>query len=55
MFTIIVIEIIEMNGFFLKYVLWVPPPNPLNSYRLILLWLLSMPGTSSPKECSNPT
>jgi len=43
LFSIVVMEIMEMNGFFLKYVLWIPPPNPLNSYRLLILWLLSMP------------
>ena len=44
LFIIVVMEIMEMNGFFLKYVLWIPPPNPLNSYRLLILWLLSLPG-----------
>jgi phosphatidylserine synthase 2 len=23
----------ELNVFFLKYALWVPPTNPLNTYR----------------------
>jgi phosphatidylserine synthase 2 len=30
---------VEANVFFLKYALWVPPTNPLNTARLIL-WLL---------------
>lgn len=30
---------VEVNVFFLKYALWVPPPNPLNVARLVL-WLL---------------
>jgi phosphatidylserine synthase 2 len=35
----------QVNAFFLKYVLWVPPLNPLNTYRLILLFLLALPAT----------
>ena len=35
--------VIEVNAFFLKYVLWVPPLNPLNTYRLILLFLMGIP------------
>ena len=35
--------LIEVNAFFLKYVLWIPPLNPLNTYRLILLFLLGIP------------
>ena len=27
----------DLNVFFLKYALWLPPTNPLNTYRL-LLW-----------------
>ena len=34
-----------MNAFFLKYVLWIPPLNPLNTYRLILLFLGALPAT----------
>lgn len=34
-----------MNAFFLKYLLWIPPLNPLNSYRLLLLFLLALPAT----------
>lgn len=30
---------VEVNVFFLKYALWVPPTHPLNTARL-LLWLL---------------
>ena len=35
--------LIEVNAFFLKYVLWIPPLNPLNTYRLILLFLMGIP------------
>lgn len=33
----------EVNAFFLKYVLWIPPRNPLNTFRLALLFLLALP------------
>jgi phosphatidylserine synthase 2 len=35
--------LVEVNAFFLKYVLWVPPLNPLNTYRLCLFFLLGIP------------
>ena len=34
---------VEVNAFFLKYELWVPPRNPLNTYRLLLWWLIANP------------
>lgn len=34
----------ELNCFYLKYLLWVPPEHPLNTYRLILLFFLALPG-----------
>jgi len=34
-----------VNAFFLKYVLWIPPLNPLNTYRLILLFMGALPAT----------
>jgi len=40
---IVMMEVVEMNGFFLKYVLWIPPANPLNTMRLLLFCLLSIP------------
>jgi phosphatidylserine synthase 2 len=42
-FIIIVINVIELNCFFLKYVLWHPPPHPLVPGRLFVWWLFSMP------------
>ena len=36
-------SIIELNAFFLKYVLWIPPTNNLNIYRLCLIFMLSIP------------
>lgn len=40
---VVVILLVEVNGFFLKYLLWVPPLNPLITYRLILLFLMAVP------------
>nr|GLL32232.1 CDP-diacylglycerol--serine O-phosphatidyltransferase 1-like isoform X1 [Ipomoea trifida] len=34
---------VELNTFFLKFSLWVPPRNPLIIYRLILWWLIAIP------------
>jgi hypothetical protein len=36
MLPVAVMLTFELNVFFLKYALWVPPTNPLNTYRLIL-------------------
>lgn len=41
--AIAVTLLFEVNAFFLKYVLWIPPRNPLNTYRLVLLFLLALP------------
>lgn len=30
-------------GFFLKFILWIPPLNPLNSYRLAVWWMIANP------------
>lgn len=35
--------IFEVNHFFLKYALWVPPTNPMNTYILIIQWLAGIP------------
>ncbi len=34
----------QVNVFFLKYALWIPPTNPLNTYRLLLWFLCALPG-----------
>lgn len=31
----------ELNTFYLKYILWIPPPNFLCLGRLIFMWLIS--------------
>ncbi|XP_057841329.2 CDP-diacylglycerol--serine O-phosphatidyltransferase 1 isoform X3 [Cryptomeria japonica] len=40
---IIVFLTVELNAFFLKFCLWIPPRNPLNAYRLIIWWLIAVP------------
>lgn len=34
---------VELNTFFLKFCLWIPPRNPVIVYRLILWWLIAIP------------
>lgn len=43
-FPAAIILLFEVNHFFLKYELWVPPINPLNTIRLSLLFLMALPG-----------
>ena len=56
---IVVINASELNAFFLKFVLWVPPRNPLNTYR-ILIWFgapavpLSRPPLPEPPHARRP-
>eukprot|EP00753_Platysulcus_tardus_P005718 PLAT13641.1.p2 GENE.PLAT13641.1~~PLAT13641.1.p2 ORF type:complete len:420 (+),score=216.93 PLAT13641.1:38-1261(+) len=40
LFLMVAISVMMLNAFFLKFVLWVPPSNPLNVYRL-LLWYIA--------------
>ena len=37
---IIVFELLELGTFYLKYILWIPPPHVLVTGRLGLLWLV---------------
>ncbi|KAJ1986856.1 hypothetical protein H4R33_003126 [Dimargaris cristalligena] len=37
------ILVCELNAFYLKYLLWVPPEHPLVTYRLILMFLFGIP------------
>jgi len=39
----IAVSIIELNAFYLKYILWVPPPHPLNVLRLCLWLFMGLP------------
>ena len=34
---------LQVNAFFLKYILWIPPTNPLNTLRLLILFLAALP------------
>ncbi|GER29917.1 phosphatidylserine synthase [Striga asiatica] len=34
---------VELNTFFLKFCLWIPPRNPVIIYRLVLWWLIAIP------------
>jgi len=44
LFPAAIILLFEINHFFLKYELWVPPINPLNTIRLSVLFLMALPG-----------
>jgi phosphatidylserine synthase 2 len=41
---VVAINMVELNAFFLKFVLWVPPRNLLNTYRLYIWWSIGLPG-----------
>eukprot|EP01117_Protostelium_nocturnum_P013513 TRINITY_DN5047_c0_g1_i3.p1 TRINITY_DN5047_c0_g1~~TRINITY_DN5047_c0_g1_i3.p1 ORF type:complete len:412 (+),score=101.41 TRINITY_DN5047_c0_g1_i3:507-1742(+) len=41
----VVLNVVELNAFFLKYVLYIPPPHIINILRLFLVWGLAMPAT----------
>jgi phosphatidylserine synthase 2 len=40
---VLAMNLVDLNAFFLKYLLWIPPRNPLNTYRLILWFFVGMP------------
>ena len=42
---ITLLEVVELNAFVLKFVLYLPPGHPLNIARLALWFLLSLPAT----------
>jgi phosphatidylserine synthase 2 len=37
---VFVFSMVELNAFFLKFVLWIPPPHPINVLRLLLWWAI---------------
>lgn len=39
-----VVTMTELNAFFLKYELWIPPPHPVNVARLVIWWGIGLPG-----------
>jgi hypothetical protein len=51
LFVVCIILLFEVNCFFLKFELWVPPINPLNTYRLIILFFMALPAL---KVCAGP-
>lgn len=53
----------QVNAFFLKFILWIPPLNPLNTLRLLVLFLAALPTAkeyyafcdeSSDTQCAPP-
>lgn len=53
--VVVLMNLIDLNAFFLKYILWIPPRNPLNVYRLILWFFLGVPAIREYYEyVSNP-
>ena len=42
---VLAMEVLELNAFFLKYVLYMPPETPFNALRLTFLFALSLPAT----------
>jgi len=43
LFVVAMVLAFELNAFFLKFALWIPPANPLNTARLIIWFLLALP------------
>lgn len=41
---LVIFNLVELNAFFLKFVLWIPPPHPLNIIRLLIWWSIGLPG-----------
>ena len=37
---------VELNAFYLKFLLWLPPTEMLNTYRLLMHWLVGLVGAS---------
>merc|ERR1712000_354487 len=39
-----IMSLVELNAFYLKTALWIPPPHPINICRLVLWWAMAIPG-----------
>jgi phosphatidylserine synthase 2 len=39
-FVLVIFLLAELNTFYLKYILWIPPPNILCLGRLVFIWLV---------------
>jgi phosphatidylserine synthase 2 len=37
-----VVSVVELNAFYLKTTLWLPPPHPINIVRLVIWWLMAV-------------
>lgn len=48
---VVIFLLFEVNAFFLKFILWVPPRNMLNSYRLLILFLGAIPAVKVWRWC----
>ena len=42
---VLIFLLFELHAFFLKFVLWIPPLNPLNTIRLLILLGMGLPAT----------
>ena len=42
---VVIFLIFELHAFFLKFVLWIPPLNPMNTIRLLILLGMGLPAT----------
>ncbi|GAM20690.1 hypothetical protein SAMD00019534_038650 [Acytostelium subglobosum LB1] len=42
-FVVVLVSLIELNAFFLKTLLWIPPPHIINVQRLVLLLFIGTP------------
>jgi phosphatidylserine synthase 2 len=40
---VVLVMMFELNAFFLKTLLWIPPPHKLNIARLVVLGFLALP------------
>jgi len=52
-FLVILTSIVELNCFFLKFVLWHPPPHFLVINRLLIWWVLGLPASREYYEFVN--
>lgn len=52
---IAVVQIFQLNGFFLFHVFRIPAENPINGLRMLLLWQILIPGASEFYEYTSET
>eukprot|EP01105_Mastigella_eilhardi_P028810 TRINITY_DN977_c0_g1_i1.p1 TRINITY_DN977_c0_g1~~TRINITY_DN977_c0_g1_i1.p1 ORF type:complete len:487 (-),score=160.17 TRINITY_DN977_c0_g1_i1:75-1484(-) len=44
MVVLLAVNLVDLGAFFLKFLLWIPPPHPINIVRLCVIVLLCAPG-----------